>query len=220
MDTHFSISTYIVNLKSRKDRLKHIKQQFKNKPEFDFHIIEACLHEKGNMGLWQSFQKVIKIAEENDDGVIIFVEDDHIFTEHYQWNFLFNNIVESNKQGLDILLGGITGGFKNVVPITKNRLWVDHFWGTQFTIIYKRFYSKILEANFEEKDTLDDFLSNLTPNKMVLYPFISIQKEFGYSDVTKSNNIEGNITTYFEKSSKILDIYASKFEKYSQIIKK
>lgn len=220
MDTHFSIPTYIVNLKSRKDRLKHIKQQFNNKPEFDFHIIKVCQHEKGNIGLWQSFQKVIKIAEENDDDVIIFVEDDHIFTEHYQWNFLFSNIIEGNRQGLDILLGGITGGFKNVVPITKNRLWIDHFWGTQFTIIYKRFYNKILEANFEEKDTLDDFLSNLTSNKMVLYPFISIQKEFGYSDVTKSNNIEGNITAYFEKSSKILDIYASKFEKYNQIIKK
>lgn len=220
MDTNFSIPTYIVNLKSRKDRLKHIKQQFKNKPEFDFRIIEACLHEKGNIGLWQSFQKVIKIAEENDDDVIIFVEDDHIFTEHYQWNFLFNNIVESNKQSLDILLGGITGGFKNVVPITKNRLWIDHFWGTQFTIIYKRFFSKILTAEFKENDTLDDFLSNFTPNKMVLYPFISIQKEFGYSDVTKSNNIEGNITSYFEKSSEILDIYASKFEKYNQIIKK
>lgn len=139
MDANFSIPTYIVNLKSRKDRLRHIKQQFKNKYEFDIHIIEACSHEKGNIGLWQSFQKVIKIAEENDDDVIIFIEDDHIFTEYYNWSFLFNKIIEGNRQGLDILLGGIAGGFKNVIPITKNCLWLDHFWGTQFTIIYKRF---------------------------------------------------------------------------------
>lgn len=215
MNVDFSIPTYIVNLKYRKDRLEHIKQEFKNKPEFDIHIIEACQHKKGNVGLWLSFQKIIKMAEENDDDVIIFVEDDHIFTEHYKWNSLFNNIVEGNKQSLDILLGGIMGGFKNAVPVTKNRFWIDHFWGTQFTIIYKRFFSKILTAEFNENDTLDDFLSNLTTNKIVLYPFISIQKEFGYSDITTSNNIEGNITTYFKKSSEVLNIYASAFERFN-----
>lgn len=212
---NISIPTYIINLKSRKDRLKHILNEFKNKPEFDIEIIEAVQHEVGAIGLWLSFQKVIKKAIQNNDDVIIFIEDDHIFTEHYHWDYLFKNIVEANKQGVDILLGGIGGGFKNVVPITKNRFWIDHFWSTQFTIIYKRFYDTILKATFREKDTLDDFLSDLTTNKMVLYPFISIQKEFGYSDVTKSNDKKYTISEYFKKSDQILKIYADAFQKFS-----
>lgn len=212
---NISIPTYIINLKSRKDRLKHIQNEFKNRSEFDIEIIEAVQHEIGAVGLWLSFQKVIKKAVKNDDDVILFVEDDHIFTENYSWDFLLQNIIDANKQGVDILLGGIGGGFKNVIPITKNRLWIDHFWSTQFTIIYKRFYDKILTTNFQEKDTLDDFLSNLTTNKMTLYPFISIQKEFGYSDVTESNNKKETISEYFKKSDEILKIYANTFQKFN-----
>lgn len=214
---NFSIPTYIVNLKSRKDRLKHIKAEFNGKPEFHTHFVEACQHEKGTIGLWMSFQKVIKMAVAEENDVIIFVEDDHIFTKNYHWEFLLKNIIEAGKQGVDILSGGVGGGFRNVVPITKNRFWIDHFWCTQFIIIYKRFYNKILEANFGEEDTLDDFLSDLTPNKMVLYPFISIQKEFGYSDITMSNNTKGNITQIFKKSDEILNVYSSKFRKYNNL---
>lgn len=212
---NISIPTYVINLKSRQDRLKHIQSEFKNKSEFDITIIEAIQHEIGAVGLWKSFQEIIKIAIENDDDVIIFVEDDHCFTNSYDWKFLLSNIIEANKQGVDILLGGIMGGFKNVAPITKNRFWIDHFWGTQFTIIYKRFYEKILTAYFSEKDTLDDFLSEITTNKMVLYPFISIQKEFGYSDITKHNNTQRNVTEYFKKSSEILKIYSTIFNKFT-----
>lgn len=212
---NISIPTYIINLKSRKDRLKHIQNEFKNRSEFDIEIIEAIQHEIGAVGLWLSFQKVIKKAVKNDDDVILFVEDDHIFTKNYNWDFLLQSIIDANKQGVDILLGGIGGGFKNVVPITKNRFWIDHFWCTQFTIVYKRFYDKILTANFQEKDTLDDFLSNLTTNKMTLYPFISRQKAFGYSDVTESNNKKETISEYFKKSEAILKVYADAFQKFS-----
>lgn len=210
-----TIPTYIINLKSRPDRLKHILSQFVAKPEFDTHVIEACTHEIGAVGLWKTVRKIVKTAKENEDDVIIIVEDDHIFTEHYDRDFLIKNILEAAEQGCDILSGGIGGGFSHAVPINKNRYWINHFWCTQFIVVYAKFFEQILEANFKDTDTADDFLSELTANKMVLYPFISIQKDFGYSDVTRSNNeLAGNITQHFKSADERLAIYQKVYEAY------
>lgn len=44
---------------------------------------------------------------------------------------------------------------------------------------------------------------------MTMYPFISIQKDFGYSDVTRANDeITGLVTHYFQQSdSRLNSIY-------------
>ena len=39
----------------------------------------------------------------------------------------------------------------------------------------------------------------------VMYPFISRQREFGYSDITETNNHEGYINELFRSTSKMLD---------------
>lgn len=212
----FCIPTYIVNLKERPDRLSSILKEFENKNEFDIHIIEACWHEFGNVGLWNSFKKVIETANENNEDVILFVEDDHVFTENYDPNFFFQNIIEAFQQNADIVSGGIGGGFKYIVPITENRFWMNHFWCTQFIIIYKKFFPIILNAKFRSDDTLDNFLSILTTNKMVLFPFISIQKNFGYSDITDENSKKKNITSYFDSSNLILSKYHRMLKKHTR----
>jgi hypothetical protein len=55
---------------------------------------------------------------------------------------------------------------------------------TQFIVLYKNIFKKISNAPFDEAVAADVLLSGLTTNKMILNPFISIQKNFGYSDVT------------------------------------
>src|SRR5690606_24710654 len=112
------IPTYIVNLKKRTDRREHIKQQFINKPEFNINFVDACENEVGRMGLWESLVKVIHIAENNNDDVIIFCEDDHLFTQHYSKRYLVVNIIEAYQQGADILSGGV-GAFGTAVPVAK-----------------------------------------------------------------------------------------------------
>ncbi|MDP9958730.1 hypothetical protein [Chryseobacterium lathyri] len=208
------IPTYIINLKHREDRLESVLKEFEGKQEFDCQIIEACEHEKGNIGLWESIRKTVHLAIDNADDVIIIVEDDHIFTEDYDRDFFIENILASNEQGADILSGGIGGGFRFVVPITENRFWINHFWCTQFMVIYSRFFEQILNADFGPDDTADNFLSQLTANKMVLYPFISVQKDFGYSDITAENNIPGNIENYFKAADHTLKKYQKKYRKF------
>ena len=143
------------------------------------------------------------MAIKNKDDVIVMCEDDHCFTQDYSNEYLFYNIVEAHKQGAEMLSGGI-GGFGIAVPVDKIRYWVDWLWCLQFIVIYKSFFQKILDYQFKETDTTDGAFSFLTYNKMTIFPCISIQKEFGYSDVTTLNNRFGQITEHFNHANRRL----------------
>jgi len=214
MYDEITIPTYIINLKERADRLQHGLKQFEGKPEFDLHIVEACRHEIGAVGLWQSIVKIIKEVIDGEDDVIIICEDDHTFTEHYDKQFLIQNIIEAAGQGVEFLSGGV-GGFGTAVPITENRYWMDSFWCTQFIVLYRPVFRKILDEEFKDTDTADGVFSELTSHKMFLYPFISVQHDFGYSDVTRSNNeISGMITSHFKKADCRMKTYHNVYNRY------
>ena len=52
---------------------------------------------------------------------------------------------------------------------------------------------------------------------MTIYPFVSVQKDFGYSDVTVQNNEKkGLISKFFEDAGKRLAVYRDVNEKYIQ----
>lgn len=192
------IPVYIINLNERKERKKHILNEFRDKKEFLYQVISTEKDKNPRMGLWNNIVHAVNLAKRNNDDIIIICEDDHYFTENYSSGLLIKEIYEAYEQGADILLGGI-GGFGQAIPVGYRRYWIDSFWCTQFLIIYKQFYNEILSYKFKETDTADGVLSQLTMNKMVIYPFISEQKDFGYSDVTLSNmENAGRIREHFE----------------------
>lgn len=210
------IPVYVINLLERKDRLSHIQQQFKGKNEFDVTIVEACKHSIGAVGLWESILKIIKIGIANEDDVIIICEDDHEFTKEYSKEYLLENIIEAANQGVEILAGGIAN-FSHAVPVSKSRLWINSFWCTQFIIIYKSLFVKILKEPFLESDTADGKLSEITSHKMTLFPFISRQKNFGYSDVTRINQQQEDfLTNGFAESEKRLEKILSVKSRYAK----
>lgn len=212
-----AIPTYVINLKERTDRLQHALKQFEGKPEFEVHVIEASSHEIGAVGLWQSILKIIEQVKDGDDDVIIICEDDHTFTEHYDRNTFLKNMIEASEQGVELLSGGI-GGFGNAVPVTENRFWIDWLWCTQFMVLYRPIFQKILDYNFTDKDTADGVFSELTSHKMAIYPFISVQSDFGYSDVTRSNNeISGMITQHFINADKKMRIFHKAYLTYLKV---
>ncbi|HTN08417.1 hypothetical protein [Agriterribacter sp.] len=182
-----SIPTYIINLPERTERLEHIKKEFAGRKEFDLTIVEACRHKIGAVGLWQSIRKIISLAIENNDDVIIICEDDHVFTEHYSKNTFIQNIIEAHTQGVDMLIGGVADA-KYILPITEKRFWVGSFWSTQFIVLYRNIFSHIINEPYNDEITADGKLSESVVNKMVLFPFISTQKEFGYSDISAYYN--------------------------------
>ncbi|MES2425909.1 MAG: hypothetical protein V4560_03010 [Bacteroidota bacterium] len=210
------IPTYVINLPERTERLEHIKNEFKDKPEFDVQIVEACKHKVGALGLWLSIRKIINMAIANDDDVIIICEDDHQFTADYGKEFLIRNIIEANEEGACLLSGG-TGKFNNAIPLTKNRYWVGHCLSTQFVVIYKEFFQQILDEPYDKKIVADLAYSRMTGYKMLLYPFISTQKDFGYSDITSIHTeMEGLVSNMFSQSAAKLKRIQEAYIKYYQ----
>lgn len=197
----FYIPTYLINLKSRVDRKKHSILEFSKYKEFRLNIVEACEHECGALGLWQSICKIVRSAKDTGEDFILICEDDHYFTSNYKTDVFLRQIMLACAMGAQILNGGVAG-FGNLVKLPENLYWVDWFWCTQFIVVYKSAYEKILNAEFTIRDVADDKLSKILTRKMLIAPFISEQAEFGYSDVTSSNNNGAMIRRLFDKTRK------------------
>jgi hypothetical protein len=211
MSNEITIPTYIINMPNQTDRLAHIQSQFRNKKEFDIRIIEGSENVIGAVGHWASICRIINMAMERDEDVIILCEDDHEFTAHYDAETFISTIYEAHRLGANLLLGGISGGLTNVLPLPSRLFWLDTFCGTQFLVVYSSFYKTILEELFSEKDVADAKFSEMTSNKFVIHPMISVQKDFGYSDITRANNLDGHLDDLFHsvtvRMEKIYEVY-------------
>jgi len=207
------LPTYVINLPERTDRRERIEKEFKGRTEFDLHIVEACKHEIGAVGLWNSLRSIVKEAKENEEDAILICEDDHFFTPHYDRERFLHQVMLAGAMGTQLLSGGV-GGFGNYVPVPGGMYWTDWFWCTQFIVLYKNAFQPILDVRFVNKDTADGVLSQLLMNKLVIAPFISEQKDFGYSDVTKANNSNGKIEQHFSYSKNRVSIYSYAVDRY------
>lgn len=217
---HFSpedcfIPTYVINLPQRTDRWQHIKDQFAGHEEFSMQRVEAVTHSVGAVGLWLSIRKIIEQAEANGEDLVLICEDDHIFTERYDRRRFMQQVYMAGCLGTNLLMGGI-GGFGDMQPVGNGLYWVDWCWCTQFMVVYRNAFRLILDAEFAENDVADEFISKLCPNKLVTYPFISVQKEFGYSDATPANK-NGGIEKFFLKASNKITYYAESATLSAQI---
>lgn len=193
------IKTYIINLERRHDRRDHILKEFKNRNEFSIEIVKAIEDLRPALGLWKTITKIVENAHLLGEEYILICEDDHTFTRDYNKDELIYYIEEGLVKKIDILLGGVSS-FDTAIQISNNLFWVNIFNGLQFTIIYKKFYDSIIESTFMFNDVSDFKISTLSESKMIIFPFISVQKEFGYSDVTSSNNRPGYVDRLFTHS--------------------
>lgn len=205
------IPTYVINIPERTDRLEHIRKEFEGRPEFDLHILEASRHEIGAIGLWQSICRIITEAKRANEDFVLICEDDHFFTEAYNRERFFRQIMLAGAMGAQMLSGGI-GDFSNLVPLPGGIGWIDRFWCTQFIVIYRNAFDLILNAPFSLRDVADEKLSAILTAKMVTIPFISEQTDFGYSDITVSNNHNSMIRRHFDNARAKLRHYPMAFK--------
>ena len=174
-----------INLESRTERKNHIEIEFSDRHEFNLRIVQAIKHEVGAIGLWQSLIGVVKEMSLYDDGV------------------LQEGIETAKSHNADILLGGVSW-LETAVQVSDRMFWVDKYTGNQFVVIFKKFYPVILGITDFENMTADKKISELSENKFVIFPFISLQKEFGYSDATNNNNNTGRVDYLFDTTIKKL----------------
>ena len=187
---------YVANLPERKERKMSILEQFNDRSEFQVQIVPAIKHEMGAKGLWETFIGVLKREIESNSPYFIFCEDDHVFTEDYNREFFDKQVSQAKEYGADLLSGGVSW-MKNPIQCSENMFWISHFTANQFIVVFHRLYQKILESNVGGRYfVLDRKLSDLSDSTFVTYPFISIQKEFGYSDATPYNNEKPGFVDY------------------------
>jgi GR25 family glycosyltransferase involved in LPS biosynthesis len=209
--SELAIPTYIINLAKRTDRKAHILEQFQFKNEFQTTLYEAVSHQNGREGLWESIKGVVRLAIERDEDVVIICEDDHMFTEDYNNITLIQNILKAGSLGADVILGGVPH-YQSAVKACENLYWVDEFYCTQFMVVYRKFFEMILNARFHESMTADGVISSISVNKLVLYPFVSVQKDFGYSDISVRENLDIRSASPFYETMARLEILANKHQ--------
>jgi hypothetical protein len=201
------ISVYIPNLPQRTERRASIMEQFGGRNLFDINLVRPVSDKVASNSLWRTFCHIVQKEKEGGSDLFIFCEDDHVFTDEYSDAFLLDRIKEADGMEADMLSGGVSW-MRNSLQVRERLFWVEQFNGMQFTVIYKRFYEKILATQYDEtqKYISDIFLSTLSDSIFVMFPYISVQKEFGHSDVTEKNNKAGYVESLFEKTEKTLTI--------------
>lgn len=206
------IETYVINLEKRPERRVHIAEQFKDRTEFKLQFVKAIENENGALGLWLTIKQIV--AEQFDTEFILICEDDHQFTSHYDKQKLLDAIEKSRSLGADVLMGGVSW-FEDGLQVDEHLFWLYRFNGLQFTVVFSKFFDAILSYDFKKGDTSDKIFYQLSNDKFVMYPFISKQKEFGYSDATPYNNVKGYVYQIFEASDTIFShlVKVNKFYK-------
>lgn len=208
-DEQMSIATWAVNPIHHFKIRQNIQDEFSGKPEFDFQVFEATQQNIGAIGSWQDIRHLVSEAIARDDDILIICGDSHKFTDGYTKTRLFTGIIDGNIFGADILLGGVAGGFSNAMQISKDLFWINNFSRTQFIIIYKKLFPVIIEATFDYSLTTDDFLSSITQNKMVFFPFISVQQSFDYLDYRSINNMDQDYHEFVDCANRLENIRSS-----------
>jgi possible glycosyltransferase len=207
MSTIFpAIPLFCANLPNRTERKVSITYEFEERKEFSLHILPAVHHEIGAIGLWQTFLPIVRLAAQQELPYFIFCEDDHVFTSAYDVEELMKRIKQAEQLKADVLSGGVSW-MKHPIEVTPKLFWLEQFNGMQFTIIFQKFYNTLLAlGEIEEEFALDFKISELSDSIFVMYPFISVQKEFGYSDVTSKNAEEGYVEGLFKGTSQKLNM--------------
>ena len=214
LSSDICLPVYAINLKTRPDRLENLKKQFSSKSEFNVTYVDAVIDKNGAVGLWKSICKVVRLAQKRNEDVIILCEDDHEFTENYEKDSFLANIVGAYKQGADLLNCGI-GGFGTAVPVSPTRCWVDWFWCTQFVVIFAPLFPKIVTYEFNDKDTADGVLSKLSTHSLAMYPPISRQGNFGYSDITQREHQSEFQSNLFQSTNQRLKMINDVYRYYN-----
>ncbi len=210
------IPTFIINLENRPDRLQNVLNEFSKTSSFDVTVIKAIKHHFGAIGLWQTMRSIIKTALSNDLEFVLICEDDHQFTPDFN-DIQFFTDLKNLPDSVDLILGGLSG-IKDFFPVSNRIIWINGFTGMQFTVFFKPFYQTFLDMNLEDGDDIDIIISKFSTNAYCFYPFISTQRDYGYSDVTIKNNREGVVAAYFEKTSGKIEKFLKIYDYFREVI--
>ncbi|WP_410220701.1 hypothetical protein [Pedobacter sp.] len=163
-------------------------------------------------GYDSAFKSIKMLIQANfNKGHILFGEDDLILAKTFSMERLKHYIKLGYEKEYDIIATGSWEGYGYELN-NPDLLDVLRFRGTQFLVIYKKVYKRILEA--EECNYFDDFLSFVQPRLKVglTYPFLSKQR----TDIPSMLVAGGsNFNHLFDiEENRIKELIKNQIEKY------
>ena len=195
--------TFYINEKKRKDRIKHIKEDFKDWP-VPLRRVEAVKLSPGWKGCTQSHRKIVQLARDRNYPWVLCLEDDCKLEKDALARF--QKVLEylwTNKDW-DIFNGGVSfmGNQFKIIEKDIPILQVSGT-GTQFILLHKRSYAKIL-ADLSPTDpivSIDNYYKdNFPPRYFVTYPHIATQ----INGMSSINGLHRNVQKLFTKTNKTL----------------
>lgn len=204
-DADFCISTYILTLSEHFDRLSNIRNEFEGRDEFELSFIEVPAGENMDLAIWQSMIEVSRIAISADEEVVVICRDDHRFTKHYTKSVLYEGIANASARGAKILLGGL-GDFGQAVPLSSAQFWIDSFRDSSFIILFRPILEQIIVEAFDNENTIDESLSEITSHKIVLFPCISTSQSLHPQMLPANDNLPIVVNMGQRRLSRLADI--------------
>ncbi|WP_341841538.1 hypothetical protein [Chitinophaga caseinilytica] len=167
------LPVYILSTPGAADKEGQILKEFEGRREFTIatHEWSAC----DNTADWGRLCSIVRMAVEKEEDVIVVCYDDHRFTPAYSAHTFVRQVIRAYQYGGGLLCGSING-FSQVLPLADDGFWTDQVTGSRFIVIYHSAFQAILDEAFNPELTLEAMLSEMISNKMVVYPFISLQE--------------------------------------------
>jgi len=116
-------------------------------------------------------KQIIQDAQKNDEGLIAICSPDFSLSYTFEKKCFFRNIFKCYSLGCDLLYGSLNTT-EQIMPIGDHLFWLKSSGSTKCVIIFKSLYKTILDYNIEEDISWETVISNISNNKMVIYPFI------------------------------------------------
>ncbi|APU97111.1 hypothetical protein BV902_12750 [Sphingobacterium sp. B29] len=205
------IPTYIINGSQNANCFETILSQFEGKDEFDVKIFSVAKEQTEDLMYWKAVRKVIEIAINNDEDVILICDENHVFTSFYAKEQLISSIYEAHHLQASILLGGVNGDFRNLLPLKSRISWLEAFSQSNFIMIFRSLYGKFLNESFCSTDNFFQKLSSLTSNKFVMFPPISRFNQdnikYKYEDASLQLFLRNSLESSIARINKIHEIY-------------
>lgn len=160
------LPTYVL-ISHNQERNECILSQFIGKSEFEMNIVDLTVNENRQLSIWGGINKSVRLAQKNQDDIILIVKETFRFTSSYNREWFFKKLIEVADRGIELLLGG-KRNLSQSLPIVRGNYKIEDFSDTQFFIVFSSLFDKILAYDFQDDDVVEIVLSKLTQVKSVI----------------------------------------------------
>lgn len=202
-----SIPTYIIPSYEFEQFRSQIPYQFEKKKIFDLKFVSPAQLDSSIESYWRCIKEIVQSAIVSDEDVIVICEDNHSFTEVFSEQSFLRDIINAHRLGAGILCGGIDD-IEVAVPIANGMFWISAFKSCSFLLLFKSVFEKILSHSIDCFLTKGDLFRELTSNKIVLFPPISVQTNFQNNNSCPTDSADAMVSSRLDKILKTAKLLA------------